>query len=130
MTSTSLTAAAVAVPSVICAGLPNDREVDSVEKAPRCFWLDSRLSTPDRFKVRVGTWNVGTLTGRSRKLAEVLKRRNVNICCVQETKWKDNSEIGERYKIIYSGKTGTRNGGRVIVDEEMNGRVVKSSIKR
>jgi hypothetical protein len=35
---------------------------------------------------------------------EVLKRRKVNICCVQETKWKGEKvkEIGEGYKIIYS----------------------------
>ena len=127
MTSTSLTAAAVAVPSVICAGLPNGRDVDGVGKAPKCFGLDSHLSTQDRFKVRVGTWNVGTLTGRSRELAEVLKRRNVNICCVQETKWKGErvSEIGVGYKIIYSGRTSTRNGVGVILDEEMKGKMVE-----
>jgi hypothetical protein len=66
VTNTSLTAATVAVPSVICAGLRNGRDVDGVGKAPKCFGLDSRLSTQDRFKVRVGTWNVGTLTGRTK----------------------------------------------------------------
>ena len=81
----------------------------------------------DRFKVTVGTWNVGTLTGRNRELAEVLKRRNVNICCVQETKWKGERvrEIGEGYKIIYSGRPSTRNRVGVILDEEMKGKVVE-----
>ena len=51
VTSTSLTAAAVAVPSVICAGLPNGRDGDGVGRAPKCFGLDSHLSTQDRFKV-------------------------------------------------------------------------------
>jgi exonuclease III len=35
--------------------------------------------------VGIDTWNVGALTGKSRKLSEVLKRRKVNICCVQES---------------------------------------------
>jgi len=61
------------------------------------------------------------LTGRSRELAKVLKRRKVNICCVQETKWKGEKakEIGEGYKIIYSGRTSTRNGVGVILYEEI-----------
>jgi exonuclease III len=45
--------------------------------------------------VKIGAWNAGTLTDRSRELAEVLKRRKVNIFCVQETKWK-----GEKTKEI------------------------------
>jgi len=42
----------------------------------------------DRYKIRIGIRNVGTLTGRSKELVDVLKRRKINICCVQETKWK------------------------------------------
>jgi len=33
-------------------------------------------------------WNVGSLTGKIREVAELLKRRKINICCVPETKWK------------------------------------------
>jgi len=44
------------------------------------------MNTKNRFKVRYDMWNVGILTGRSRELAEVLMRRNVNVCCVEETK--------------------------------------------
>jgi len=45
---------------------------------------------------------------------------------VQEPKWKEEKakEIGDSYKIIYSGKTSTRNGVRVIMDKEMKSRVV------
>jgi len=42
----------------------------------------------DRYKVKIGTSNVGMLTGRSRELSNVLKRRKGNICCDQETKSK------------------------------------------
>jgi len=55
----------------------------------------------DRYKVRIDTWNFGTLKDRSRELAEVLKRRKVNICCEQEIKWKGEKagEIGEGYNL-------------------------------
>ena len=37
---------------------------------------------------RFGTWNVGSMTGRSGKVAEALERRKVKVCCIQETRWK------------------------------------------
>lgn len=49
-------------------------------------------------------WNVGIFTDRSKKLAEVLRRRNMNICCLPIAKNKverRENEIGEEYKIIY-----------------------------
>jgi len=45
-----------------------------------------RNCAKDKYKVKIGTWNVGTLTSRSRELVEVLKRRKVNDCCVQKKK--------------------------------------------
>ena len=41
-----------------------------------------------RSLIRVGTLNIGTLTGRGKELGDMMKRRNVDILCVQETKWK------------------------------------------
>lgn len=49
---------AVAVSSVICVGLPNDRYVNSVGKVPKYFGVDSRLTTQDRYKVRLSTRNI------------------------------------------------------------------------
>ena len=50
-------------------------------------------------KLRVATWNIGTLTGKSRELAEILKNRRVHVACLQETKWKGSKarDIGEGY---------------------------------
>jgi len=56
-------------------GLSNARDVNSVGKASQILEIDPCLSTKNRFKVRYGTWNVGTLKGRYRELAEVLRRR-------------------------------------------------------
>ena len=36
--------------------------------------------------IRVGTLNIGTMTGRGRELADMMEQRNVDILCLQETK--------------------------------------------
>ena len=38
-------------------------------------------------KIRLGSWNVGSLTGRLRELVDSAIRRRVNILCVQKTKY-------------------------------------------
>jgi hypothetical protein len=43
-----------------------------------------KLAEPS--KLRVGTWNVGSLTGKLREIVDTMIRRRVNILCVQETK--------------------------------------------
>ncbi|ESN91757.1 hypothetical protein HELRODRAFT_165827 [Helobdella robusta] len=40
--------------------------------------------------LKLGTLNVGSLTGRSIEIAEMLERRRIDICCLQETRWKSN----------------------------------------
>ena len=40
--------------------------------------------------MKVGTLNVGTMTGKGRELAEMMVKRKVDILCVQETKWKEH----------------------------------------
>ena len=54
----------------------------------------SHAKSPKPETTRFGTWNMGTLTGRSGEIAEVLERR-VKVCCVQETRWK-----GDRARVI------------------------------
>ena len=46
----------------------------------------SKLVEPTR--IRLGSWNVGSLTGKLRELVDTTTRRRVNILCVQEIKWK------------------------------------------
>jgi hypothetical protein len=43
-----------------------------------------KLAEPSR--LRVGTWNIGSLTGKLREIVNAMIRRRVNILCVQETK--------------------------------------------
>ena len=39
-----------------------------------------------KMEVKVGTLNVGTMTGKGRELAEMMVKRKVDILCVKETK--------------------------------------------
>lgn len=63
-------------------------------------------------KIRVGSWNVGSLTGKLRELVDAASRRRVNILCVQETKWKGQKEEVENtgFKLWYSGTVAYKNG--------------------
>jgi hypothetical protein len=45
-----------------------------------------KLAEPSR--VRVGTWNVGSLTGKLQEVVDTMIRRRVTILYVQEMKWK------------------------------------------
>jgi exonuclease III len=45
-----------------------------------------KLAEPCR--LRVGTWNVRSLTGKLQDVVDTMIIRRVNILCVQEMKWK------------------------------------------
>ena len=77
--------------------------------------------------VRVGTLNVGTMTGKGRELADMMDRRKVDIFCVQETKWKGNKarNIGGSFKLFYHGVDGRRSVVGVILKDEYAERVLE-----
>lgn len=77
-------------------------------------------------KLRLATWNLGTMTGRSHELSEILKVRQINACCVQETKWKGSKarNIGNDYKLLYHGTTNKRNGVGIILDGNLSQRII------
>ena len=39
-------------------------------------------------RLRVATVNIRTLRGRASKVVETVSRRNINICCLQEVRWR------------------------------------------
>jgi exonuclease III len=84
-------------------------------------------------KVRVATWNVGSMSGRSGELVEVLARRKVDVCCIQETIWKGEgtkvrSNEGQRFKFFWQGHTESNAGISVLVAERWIDKVIE--IKR
>ena len=77
-------------------------------------------------RLRVGSWNIGTLQGKSIELVKILRKRRINIACVQETKWVGSKARDvDGYKLWYSGSERRRNGVGILVDEELRGQVVE-----
>ena len=65
--------------------------------------------------------NIEAMTGRGRELAAMMERRNVDILCLQETKWKGSKarNIGGGCKLFYNGADGRKNGIGIVVREEL-----------
>ena len=61
------------------------------------------------------------MTRRVRGLANLTERNNVDILCLQKTKWKGSKarNIGGGCKLFYNGADGRRNGIKIVVREEL-----------
>ncbi|KAK3568961.1 hypothetical protein QTP86_021366, partial [Hemibagrus guttatus] len=59
-------------------------------------------------------------SGKGRELADMMERRQVDILCVQETRWKGSKarSIGAGFKLFYYGVDSKRNGVGVVLKEE------------
>ena len=49
-------------------------------------WVRRVRKLVELTRIRLGSWSVGSLTGKLRELVDTVTRRRVNILCVQETK--------------------------------------------
>src|SRR5206468_106858 len=116
--------------TVACPAHIGDRNYDDPNKAEILRVRRCRVS-PGGFdksraavKLRLGSINVGTMVRRSGEVTEMIGRRQLDFCCMQETKWKsgqvkilDGGE-GRRYKIFYKGcKEGTSGVGIMIAEK-------------
>ena len=80
--------------------------------------------------IRFGTSNVGSLCGRKTEVCEELRRRKVDVCCIQEARWKDQGAhfvgtSGRRYKLCWSGNDAGFGGVGILMKEEISGNVVE-----
>ena len=77
--------------------------------------------------LRVGSLNVGTMTGKGREVADLMERRRVKILCVQETKWKGSKArcLGAGYKLYYCGVESGRNGIGIELEKDLLDRVLE-----
>ncbi|XP_071694924.1 uncharacterized protein [Rutidosis leptorrhynchoides] len=101
------------------------RSCPSRSGAGRSIGLRSgnRLAKPVR--IRAGSWNVGTFTGKRYELVETLRKRKVDIFCVQETRWKGRGAAKVKdYKLWFSGSRVARNGVGIIIGPPYNENVV------
>ena len=84
-----------------------------------------KLAEPRR--IRIGSWNVGSLTGKLRELVDAAVRRGVDILCIQETKWKGQKakEVEDTgFKLWYTGTTANRNGVGILINKSLKEGVV------
>ena len=73
-------------------------------------------------KVKIATLNVGNMIGRSGEIAQLIRKKSLQVVCVQETKLKGSKarEIGAGYKLYYHGEESKRNGiGIIVLCEEL-----------
>ncbi|XP_019248375.1 PREDICTED: craniofacial development protein 2-like [Nicotiana attenuata] len=78
------------------------------------------------YRLRIGSWNIGTLTGKSIELAKILQKMKVNIACVQETRWAGSkARNADGYKLWYSGVVRGKNGVGILVDRDLRESVVE-----
>jgi exonuclease III len=78
-------------------------------------------------RIRLGSWNVGSLTGKLRELIDTTIRRRVNILCVHETKWtgqKTKEVENTNFKLWYTRKEQSRNGVGILIDKSLKNGVV------
>ncbi|XP_042495185.1 craniofacial development protein 2-like [Macadamia integrifolia] len=76
-------------------------------------------------RVRPATWNIGSLTGKSMELIDVMRGRMINIICIQETRWKGKKgKALDDFKLWYLGDHSHRGGVGIIVDKDLKNDLV------
>ena len=77
--------------------------------------------------VRLASWNIGSLTGKSIELVKILLKRRISIACIQETRWvgAKAKEI-DGFKLWYSGFKRTTNGVGILVKRDLVEQVVEA----
>ena len=78
-------------------------------------------------KLRVGTFNVESMTGGGREVADMMERRSINNLCVQETRWKREKirAMANGCKMYYGGHDQRRNGVGVVLNQEWENGVLQ-----
>ena len=81
--------------------------------------------------LRIGTINVGTMRERSEEVAEMLERRRVDICALQEVRMGEKGAKilngkDSRYKIWWNGDSGVIGGVAVMIHESWVNNVIET----
>lgn len=77
-------------------------------------------------KLRVWSWNIGSLTRKSIEIVKSPQRRQINIACVQKTRWVGTkAQDLDGFKLWYSSGSRDRNGVGMLVNEDLREYVVE-----
>ena len=78
----------------------------------------------DAQRNHLASLNIGTTTGKSRELADMMKTQRLDVMCLQETRWSGNKARdlggGCSYKLFYNGGTKARNGVGIFVSNHQD----------
>ena len=83
----------------------------------------------DSLLLRMASINVGTLRGRAGEVVEMLERRSVDVCCVQEVRWRGASVRfvegrRARYKLFWIGNSTGYGGVGIFIAEKWIDKVI------
>ena len=83
------------------------------------------VGRPDgHFVVRVGTWNLGSQSGKGGKVCDELRKIMIDVCCLLKVRWRGQG-VGmlgmkrRRYKLWWCGKGDGVGGVEVMVKEKL-----------
>ena len=81
-------------------------------------------------KIRLGTWNIGTLNGKGLEICDELWRGNLDLYCLQEVRWRGCGARliglqGRRYKLLCSRNQEGYGWVGVLVKEELYDKVIE-----
>ena len=51
------------------------------------------------FGVWVGMWNLGSLSREGRVVCEEFRKRMIDVCCLQEVRWRGQDAVDEREEV-------------------------------
>ena len=83
-----------------------------------------------RIGVTFGSWNVGSVSGRGTEVFEELRKRKVDVCCLQEVRWRGEGARffdvkGRRYQLWWCGNDDKTRGVSILVKDELCENVVE-----
>jgi len=72
----------------------------------------------ENLKLRVGTANVGSMNDKSEEVLEMMARRRLDFCALQETRWKGSgTKVMRGYKFFWQGGTGGAGVGLMVANK-------------
>lgn len=82
--------------------------------------------------LRIGSWSIGTMTAKSLEMEHLMKRRNIDIMCLQELKWCNTGNKArflnvqtKACKLFYHGVTNDRNGVGIVLASKYLDNILK-----
>ena len=84
-------------------------------------------------QIMLGIWNIGILNEKGLEICDELWKRNVDLCCLQEVRWRGCGARliglqGWKYKLWWSGNQEGNCGVGVLVKEELHDKIIEIRI--